>query len=43
MMVIRAGSFMMGSLNEAGRETDEGPQRQLTLRAPLASTSPATN
>jgi formylglycine-generating enzyme required for sulfatase activity len=37
MMVIPAGSFMMGSpANEVGRETDEGPQRQMTLRAPLA-------
>ena len=37
MMVIPAGSFMMGSpASEAGRRSDEGPQRQVTVRAPLA-------
>jgi formylglycine-generating enzyme required for sulfatase activity len=37
MMVIPAGSFMMGSpANEVGRHNSEGPQRQMTLRAPLA-------
>ncbi|MFN9092061.1 MAG: SUMF1/EgtB/PvdO family nonheme iron enzyme [Alphaproteobacteria bacterium] len=37
MMVIPAGSFMMGSpASEAGRLWQEGPQRQVTVRAPLA-------
>jgi formylglycine-generating enzyme required for sulfatase activity len=37
MMVIPAGSFMMGSpANVAGRDATESPQRQMTLRAPLA-------
>ena len=37
MMVIPAGSFRMGSPEgEAGRNPDEGPQRQVTVRAPLA-------
>ena len=37
MMVIPAGSFMMGSpASEEGRFADEGPQRQVTVRAPLA-------
>jgi len=37
MMVIPSGSFRMGSpAGEAGRDPDEGPQRQVTVRAPLA-------
>jgi formylglycine-generating enzyme required for sulfatase activity len=37
MVVIPAGSFLMGTPpTEAGRGTDEGPQRQVTLRTPLA-------
>ena len=32
-----AGSFMMGSpATEAGREADEGPQREVTIRQPFA-------
>lgn len=37
MVVIPAGSFMMGSpANEKGRSRDEGPQRLVTLREPIA-------
>jgi formylglycine-generating enzyme required for sulfatase activity len=36
MMVIPAGSFMMGSPAIGGGWADERPQRQVTLRAPLA-------
>jgi formylglycine-generating enzyme required for sulfatase activity len=37
MMVIPSGSFRMGSpAGEADRRQDEGPQRQVTVRAPLA-------
>ena len=37
MMVIPSGTFMMGSpASEADRRSNEGPQRQVTVRAPLA-------
>jgi formylglycine-generating enzyme required for sulfatase activity len=37
MVVIPAGRFLMGSpANEKGRYTNEGPQRDVALRAPLA-------
>ena len=37
MMVIPSGTFTMGSpASEEGRLSDEGPQRQVTVRAPLA-------
>lgn len=37
MVVVPAGSFTMGSPeSEAGRSTDEGPQRQVTIRQPIA-------
>ena len=37
MLVIPSGTFMMGSpASEADRRSDEGPQRQVTVRAPLA-------
>ena len=37
MMVIPAGSFMMGSpASEEDRERDEGPQRRVSLNTPLA-------
>ncbi|WP_158639264.1 formylglycine-generating enzyme family protein [Elioraea rosea] len=37
MVVIPAGRFLMGSpASEAGRESNEGPQRDVTLRSPLA-------
>ena len=37
MMVIPAGTFTMGSpASEEGRDSDEGPQLQVTVRAPLA-------
>ena len=37
MMVIPAGRFLMGSpANEKGRYANEGPQRDVALRAPLA-------
>jgi formylglycine-generating enzyme required for sulfatase activity len=37
MMVIPAGQFMMGSpATEVGRYSNEGPQRAVALRAPLA-------
>jgi formylglycine-generating enzyme required for sulfatase activity len=37
MVVVPAGEFMMGSLaNEESRETDEGPQRKVSIAKPLA-------
>ncbi|MCA3370935.1 MAG: SUMF1/EgtB/PvdO family nonheme iron enzyme [Roseomonas sp.] len=37
MVVIPSGSFRMGSpAGEAGRDPDEGPERPVTLRSPLA-------
>ena len=37
LVVVPAGSFMMGSpATEAGREADEGPQREVTIRQPFA-------
>jgi formylglycine-generating enzyme required for sulfatase activity len=37
LVVIRAGRFIMGSpASERGRRTDEGPQREVTVSAPLA-------
>ena len=37
MVMIPAGSFLMGSPEtEEGREGDEGPQREITIRAPFA-------
>jgi formylglycine-generating enzyme required for sulfatase activity len=37
MVVIPAGKFLMGSSPyEVGRDSDEGPQREVTVRAPLA-------
>jgi formylglycine-generating enzyme required for sulfatase activity len=38
MVVIPAGSFSMGSLDgEVGRETNEGPQRRVTITQPFAA------
>ena len=38
MVVAPAGSFMMGSpANEAGRYSDEGPQRRVTIARPFAT------
>jgi formylglycine-generating enzyme required for sulfatase activity len=37
LVVIPAGRFLMGSPDsEAGRHSDEGPQREVVVRAPLA-------
>ena len=37
MVVVPAGSFMMGSpAGEASRESDEGPQRKVTIPKPFA-------
>ncbi len=37
MIVVPAGTFMMGSPeNEAGRQTNEGPQHEVTIAEPLA-------
>ena len=37
MVVVPSGSFTMGSpSHEEGRDSDEGPQRVVTLREPVA-------
>ena len=37
MVILPAGRFLMGSgANEAGRYRDEGPQRTVSIRAPIA-------
>jgi formylglycine-generating enzyme required for sulfatase activity len=38
MVVIRAGKFLMGSLeSEKGRHSDEGPQHEVTITKPFAA------
>ena len=38
MIVVPAGKFTMGSpANEAGRDSDEGPQHEVTIARPFAA------